>query len=391
MSNAQLLLAVILIQQGLFGVVWAAAARLHLARRPARHWAACTWLVAAGMALILARGQMSPWLTVTLANALLIGSFAALRRGLQVFGRIAPTDREHLAVVLVAAGGFAVAVALGDSLLPVVLLSALGTGWTLLRAAAEVRRALVVEFGAQTAHWCAVPLAGVGTVFLLRGLMAPFFAAQFASSIAGPAAGNTAVVFASLVFGLVLHTTLIAMVVIRLVRRLQYQSDHDALTGLRSRRAMTRLLEAEAQRQRRFGGGYAILSIDIDHFKRINDRYGHAAGDAVLARVAQALEAATREVDRVARMGGEEFCVLLPGTDRSGAEQAAQRLLEAVRRLHHPEADATLKVTVSIGVAVVGAEAEPLPALLRRLDQALYAAKAAGRDRVEHATAGLPG
>jgi diguanylate cyclase (GGDEF)-like protein len=102
------------------------------------------------------------------------------------------------------------------------------------------------------------------------------------------------------------------------------------------------------------------------------------------------MKVATREVDRVARMGGEEFCVLLPGTDRSGAEQAAQRLLEAVRRLHHPEADKRLQVTVSIGVAVVGAEAEPLAGLLRRLDQALYAARAAGRDRIEHAAAEIP-
>lgn len=149
---------------------------------------------------------------------------------------------------------------------------------------------------------------------------------------------------------------------------------------------MEQLLLAESQRQRRFGQSFALLSIDIDHFKRVDDRCGHAAGDAVLKRVAEALRASARDIDSVARMGGEEFCVLLPGADAAGAGSVAVRMLEAVRGLHHPELDGGAPATISIGLAVREAPAETVLALQRRLDQALYSAKAAGRDRVERAS-----
>ena len=385
MTNSHLLLAVILVQQGLFGVVWGIAARLRLAARPARHWAAATALVAVGLSLILARGEASPWLTVGLANALVLLSFVILRRGIQIFGRLVPTDREHLIVLGLVIAGLAGAVAHGDFILPVLIVTSAALAWTLLRSAYEVVHSLTAEFGVVAARWCAMPAAGIGVLFVLRLLLAPLLGTAVFGAVNGPGTGNTVMAFASLVFGLLVNAMLFAMTVLRLVRRLQYQSDHDVLTDLLSRRAMERLLEAEAQRQRRFGAGYAVLSIDIDHFKLINDRWGHATGDAVLVRVAHALRDASREVDRVARMGGEEFCVLLPGVDQAGAERAAQRLLQAVRELEHLDAGPSLQVTVSIGLAIVGPDAEPLPALLRRLDQALYAAKNRGRNRVEYA------
>ena len=385
MTHSELLLAVILIQQGLFGAVWAAAARLRLSHRSARHWAAATGLVTTGLSLILARGQASPWLTVVLANTLTVLSFVALRRGSQVFGRLAPTDREHAAVALLTIAGLAGTVATGAGMLPVVVVTSAALGWTLLRSASEVVGSLVAEFGPHAARWCAMPTALIGVLFALRAVLAPLLGPEVAGAVNDPGAGNTGTAFAALVFGLVINTTLIAMTVIRLVRRLQYQSDHDVLTNLLSRRAMERLLDAEVQRRRRFGDSHAILSVDIDRFKQINDRWGHAAGDAVLVRVAHALRDASREVDRVARMGGEEFCLLLPGVDQAGAERMAQRLLEVVRGLDHSEIDRSLKVTVSIGLVVVGPGGESLPLLLRRLDDALYAAKHHGRDRFERA------
>jgi diguanylate cyclase (GGDEF)-like protein len=220
--------------------------------------------------------------------------------------------------------------------------------------------------------------------------MAPFEPELFTNYVTRPGGGNVPVAFSSLAFGLVLHVNLTALVLLRLVRRLQYRSDHDMLTGLLGRRPMEQRLRTETQRQRRFGGRFAMLSIDIDHFKQVNDRFGHAAGDAVLVRVAQTLREAAREVDSVARMGGEEFCVLLPGADRAGAEAVAARMLDAVRALRHPEAPDLAPVTVSIGLALVDAPAEPLQAVQRRLDQALYGAKAAGRDRIQHAAAPTP-
>ena len=101
--------------------------------------------------------------------------------------------------------------------------------------------------------------------------------------------------------------------------------------------------------------------------------------------MAQTLRACSREGDSVARMGGEEFCTLLPGADEASARQIAQRLLQAVRDLQHPELGGALRVTVSIGLAVARSDAEPVAGLMLRVDRALYAAKRAGRDRVVEA------
>jgi diguanylate cyclase (GGDEF)-like protein len=384
-SNAQLLLVVILLQQSLFGLFWLGAARLRLARRPALHWAAMALLVACGLALILLRGQAPTWLSVGVGNLLMLAAFVALRRGVQRFARLRTSDREHGLLL-----GLGVLSALGTSVsglspLPAVLLAAAATAWTLIRCAVGVRGALATEFGRTAATWCASPMALLAVLFLVRSGAAVLSPARFQSYLQQPGGGVVTAAFVAMVIALLLQANLTAMVVLRLVRRLQYQSDHDLLTGMLTRRPMEQRLLAESQRQRRSGGSFALLSVDIDHFKTVNDRFGHAAGDAVLKRVAQALHVAARSTDSVARMGGEEFCVLLPGADAAGADGIAERMLETVRGLKHPEIDGGMPVTVSIGLAVMEVPGEPMLALQRRLDQALYGAKASGRDRIERA------
>lgn len=389
-SNAQLLLTVILAQQSLFGLIWLGAARLQLARRPTLHWAAMTGLVAGSLCLLLLRGQAPQWLSVGLGNGLMLGALVSLRRGIQCFARLPPTDREHgvmLGLGLLSVLGTAVP---GLSPLPAVILVAACMAWTLLRGADEIRRTLATEFGHAAATWCASPLAALAAIFLLRTVVAVLSPSGFQRYLQEPAGGSVATAFLAAIVTLLLHANLMAMVLLRLVRRLQYQSDHDMLTGVLSRRPMAQLLVAESQRQRRFGTGFALLSIDIDRFKSINDRHGHAAGDAVLKRVADTLRATARDVDSVARMGGEEFYVLLPGADTAGAHGVAMRMLTAVRELHHPETDGSQPTTISIGLAVMETPAEPLKDLQRRLDQALYRAKAAGRDRIEAAAPAAP-
>jgi diguanylate cyclase (GGDEF)-like protein len=383
-SNAKLLLIVLLLQHILFGILWLAAAQLRLARRPALHWAAMTWLVAAGLALITLRGLAPQWLSVGVANCLVLSALVIMRRGIQRFARQPTTDREHGLLT-----GVGLLSALGTSLgdlgpLPAVLLAGLAMAWTLLRSAGEVRRALAAEFGRTAAWWCASPMALLAALFLVRAGAALLSPSGFQIYLQHPGGGSVAAAFVALFATLLLQANLTAMVLLRLVRRLQFQSDHDMLTGLLSRRPMEQMLFSESQRQQRFGRSFAVLSIDIDHFKKINDGFGHAAGDAVLKRVSDTLRACARDIDSVARMGGEEFCVLLPGADAAGAEKVALRMLETLRHLHHPESGGA-PVTVSIGLAVKEDPAEPIPDLQRRLDKALYSAKAAGRDRIERA------
>ncbi|MCS6811830.1 MAG: GGDEF domain-containing protein [Tepidimonas sp.] len=161
-------------------------------------------------------------------------------------------------------------------------------------------------------------------------------------------------------------------------------SERDALTGLPNRRAFEARALQELDRASRAGETPLLLMVDLDHFKAINDRYGHGAGDVVLRAVAQALQAAVRPMDTVARLGGEEFGVLLPNVTPARADLLAERLRAAVARDPVVLPDGTrLPVSASLG----GALAAPwvrttLTHWMERADRQLYEAKRAGRDRV---------
>ena len=390
MTNDQLLVTVILLQQAFFCTLWLVAVRLRIARRPARHWAAAAALIGASMGVLLLRHMASPGVIAALVNLCFLASFVVLRRGAQSFARLTHADREQLIVLALGLAVAAGATLWGRDKLPLVMGVSVLIGWTLLRSTAEVSRALVTEFGPRVALWLSLPTLAIGLLFLLRAALAFLVGDKPPAAPGTQVPVNAGMLFVAMVLGVLINATLAAMVVGRLVLRLQFQSEHDSLTGLLGRRPMDLLLHAEARRQDRSGLPYALLSIDIDHFKEFNDRCGHAVGDAVLVRVAQALRSAAREVDAVARMGGEEFFVLLPGTDLAGARQAAQRMLDVVRGLHCTAAGERLPVTISIGVAVATDGGESVQALLQRVDQALYVAKAAGRDRIEIAPAPAP-
>ncbi len=155
----------------------------------------------------------------------------------------------------------------------------------------------------------------------------------------------------------------------------------DALTGLANRRRLDALLHSELERSHRLGGGFSVLMVDIDHFKRVNDRLGHSAGDAALREAAACMAGALRSVDTVGRFGGEEFLVLLPGDSLAQARACAERLREAVARLRPPALGGGA-ITVSLGVAQYRS-GDDAQSLLARADAALYRAKAGGRNRVE--------
>jgi diguanylate cyclase (GGDEF)-like protein len=156
----------------------------------------------------------------------------------------------------------------------------------------------------------------------------------------------------------------------------------DAKTGLLNAAAWQREADTEVDRVLRTGEPLALLLVDIDHFKWVNDTHGHLVGDQVLAGLAQALTQHVRACDVVGRFGGEEFVILLPGADRTEAAKVAERLRERVGATVTVAGDAEVSVTVSIGAAVHGEHGEDVPGLLAAADVALYSAKKTGRDRV---------
>lgn len=171
----------------------------------------------------------------------------------------------------------------------------------------------------------------------------------------------------------------------RMNQSLQMQSATDGLTGVRNRRFFDERLPAEWKRAHRGRYPLGLLMIDIDHFKSVNDRFGHQLGDAALQRVAKEVRGHLRRPgDEVARYGGEEFAVLLPNTDGGGAAAVAERIRLAVQAVVLTHHQVSVGLTVSIGVAsLLPAHPEGHGALLEAADAALYLAKAAGRNRVD--------
>ncbi len=156
----------------------------------------------------------------------------------------------------------------------------------------------------------------------------------------------------------------------------------DVLTGVASRRAFSEAAEAEMQRALRYGTELSMLMMDLDHFKGVNDTHGHVIGDAVLVSFAQTVQQLVRKVDLVARLGGEEFVVLLPNITAEQATALAERIREAVQNSQVLVEGKPLQFSVSIGVAQFDPRELSLTGWMARADAALYQAKALGRNRV---------
>ena len=166
--------------------------------------------------------------------------------------------------------------------------------------------------------------------------------------------------------------------------RLEALATTDAVTTLLNRRALVDRLSHEMERARRYGTPLALLMVDLDHFKDINDTHGHLVGDEALREVARVLHSAVRNVDIVARYGGEEFAIVLPETSNEGAVAFAERVRERVaEHVFANERLPSLRITVSVGVASVpSADIESVEDFFARSDEALYRAKAGGRNQV---------
>ena len=176
--------------------------------------------------------------------------------------------------------------------------------------------------------------------------------------------------------------------ILRLQEELRIRASHDELTSVLNRRIVMELLEREVDRARRDRLPLAVGMLDIDHFKSVNDRHGHLAGDAVLAQVAACISESVRRSDLTGRYGGEEFLLVLPGCELATAAEVAERVRLAVSRLVATTARGSVCVTASMGLAV-SLPGSPLDrqSLIDAADRALYCAKLAGRNRVEFAAA----
>lgn len=230
-----------------------------------------------------------------------------------------------------------------------------------------------------------IPLLIAGLNAIGRGLRTAFKPEALATEIASNSSLNVGTAMAVVAVIVMLHATLMALVVARLIQQLRWQARHDGLTGLLNRRAMQETIDQELHRSRRAEDTFAVVMLDVDHFKVLNDMHGHQAGDHALKHIAALLQTSVRPVDRVGRFGGEEFIVLLPGQALAQAAAIAETLRQrlSAERLQYEGVPQALALSASFGVAEWRGPKEDPTRLLMRADQALYRAKRAGRNQVQ--------
>lgn len=347
-----------------------------------QYWAGALLLSAAAHGLLLLYGRIPLVISVVLGNMLLsaavVGFLMAVRRfhGLALRWRwnLAPIVMmavpmyvfQHAFASRVVAAGFSLAAQLGCVL------------WVLLRH--QPQRAEGVSRGALL---LAIGLAVMLITMLARASAALFFSLQIATILQGNLV-QTLTFMVSFMATLIASFGFVFMAKERTDDANVRLATQDALTGVANRRALMLALEHELARAQRQRTPLALLMLDIDHFKRVNDHYGHLAGDQVLRHVVDVMGQHLRAQDLLGRYGGEEFLLLLPGTDLHGAQQLAQQLCQTVQAASCEWGDQHIRVTASVGVSGFGGDSQVgWEALLQAADKALYRAKENGRNRVE--------
>jgi diguanylate cyclase (GGDEF)-like protein len=348
-------------------------------RAAVANWGGFMLLLGAAFLLAAQRGEPRTWAAYVGSNILWMSSYVLLSRGMAHFIRRPQRDLENLLLLGLASLGFVVAGPGADNG-PWRVILAYGFGAVILgRAWFASLRPLLAELGPRMAWPLSTPGGLIVAVFALRTVQQVFDFGRVLE-VHQISDTNRHMLFGFLFGAAMFNFSFMGLLTLRLVERLRDQAGRDPLTGLLNRRTFEEGFAAEWERLRRGGPGFAVLALDLDHFKRVNDTHGHLVGDMVLTQTAQRLRQVARQMDTLARTGGEEFVVLVPQTDRAGALAAAERLRRAVSAAPFDIPRGALPVTLSVGVALAKADEADPRAVLQRADQALYEAKAAGRD-----------
>lgn len=345
-----------------------------------RRWTAGYGLICAGLALGAAREHLFSFIAIVVGNSLIAMGGVLIVNGIACYCR---QERGYWPVGIIGAVIFAlfyILLYLYPSLrLRVILISTL-----FMAICLRLTWLLWVRAPAGTGFICRIlgSLTAFQSLFYMMGISSLLVPAATQNYSDAPAAYNSLylnaiVMFICLLFGFTGLTHR------RLQLTLEHTAHHDALTGALNRHALDTVLEDELAQQQGRRGELSIVMMDLDHFKSLNDRFGHAIGDTALQLFAEAARSNLRQNDVLARTGGEEFCLILPRTDSATAAGVAERLRQVVERIEIPAAPAA-RLTVSAGVATASGKQQGTTAamLLKTADDALYTAKHQGRNRV---------
>ena len=340
------------------------------------HWALAPLLVAAATFLFGARGELPDWFSIVGANALLLGGVLMFHFGSQLFFGLPPAYRlwlPALAAFTLLLVWFGVIRPDFNTRVQLVCIA-----WVSI-IIANVR--VIWRHGPEdfATRYTVIVMLVHATIILLRGLATLLPLPN--EGIFVPTRIQTIYVVGNALMVIAFAVGLVLLAAERVRGEFQHLAMRDSLTGAVLRRVLVEACEQELARCRRHGRSMALLMMDIDHFKAVNDTHGHQAGDRVLVDFVGRVSALLRRPDLLARFGGEEFVLLLPETSLEEAVAVAERILEVVAAPR----EGLPRITVSIGVATNRPDEDRVDALLARADRALYKAKLEGRNRVEAA------
>ena len=382
-SHTLTLLAALILFGAVAALVWLALALVaRLAPRASLAMAAAN---AAGTLALLLHVQRGLWpaaLTYRPADVLAIVAFALLSAAVSAITTRRLAWQPAALVVLASTTLLSLVPYDGDLRWQARVVGLAGAGLSLAAGVAAWRSLAAASTGRRTPAPLALPLFLTAALLLLHAAGVPGRAGSMPADLRVPDAFNLAFLWAALVLLLLQNATLAFLVIMRLILRVERLLERDPLTDTLNRRAFDLALhQAHAELGR--GRGDALVMIDMDRFKQLNDTLGHAAGDAALRQMVRELQPCLREVDRFGRLGGEEFCVLLPDTDLAGAALVAEHMRALLDQTPLRWLAQDWPLSASFGIAEAERGDASADAVLTRADAALYRAKHQGRNLVQ--------
>lgn len=388
-AQTQTLLVSVIFMAATATVVWLGLALVaRITPRACLSMAAANAAAGASLSLHAMRGRWPEALTYWPGDVLAVASFALLAAAIADITTRRPAWKAGTATVAAVGALLWVVPYAGDLRWQSRIVALGGAGLTLM-AGLIARQALLARRAQQDGPFdrrlspmpLTLPLFLIAALLVARSVET-FINPASTPDMRVPTAFNLAFLWGALLLTLLQNATLAFMVLMRLILRIERLMQRDPLTDTLNRRAFdTALAEAHAWLAR--GRCYALVMIDMDRFKHLNDTLGHAAGDAALRQMVQELRPCVREVDRFGRLGGEEFCLLLPDTDLTGAALVAERMRILVETLPLQWLGQKWPLSASFGIAEAERSDASASAVLARADAALYRAKGQGRNVVQ--------
>lgn len=374
------LYATIVLAYAIFGLLQLSMWRVRGSERALLLWGASNLSCALGGFLLGLRDLAPDWLTLILSNGLTLAGYGLMWAGLRQFAGQAQRWSIVVLAPTVLMGLYAGYPPVGDDLAVRIYVFATVIAAFCLICFRDAVAAQKLEPLKMRRVAMATFLATA--FFMLLRIVLTFNDPEARGNFMGPSSLQSLVTLVLLSIVLLWNLSIILMASERLENRLLGMAHSDALTAVLNRAGFDTLARRLLRRCQRDHRPASVLMMDLDHFKTVNDRYGHEAGDHLLRAFIDAVRPAIRAGDLASRYGGDEFCILLPGADLDEAQTIAERIRERFERVRLAHDAREVAATVSIGVAEVEGPAETLDSVIGRADVALYTAKRTGRNRV---------